>query len=190
MYTILRCLCADSRVIGLPRTATLGHEFLNKKLIRGSRRMDAVAAKSDAVTAWKCTITDAYRRLPTLTGAYGRWFPVRGFCSFRMWPCQTVPQCDWAFRCEVKQRIPTTAILAQILSSLMHASYGVSTLTDAHSQEPTNWDGLTRSRNGVCTLTARSDGMPTRRTVCLHIETVCVHKSATTRARPPVYTTF
>ena len=28
-----------------PRTATLGHEFLNKKLIRGSRRMDAVAAK-------------------------------------------------------------------------------------------------------------------------------------------------
>ena len=34
--------------------------------------MDAVAAKSDAVTAWKCTITDAYRRLPALTGADSR----------------------------------------------------------------------------------------------------------------------
>ena len=52
LYTISLCLYADSRMIGLPRTATLGHEFLNKKLIRGSRRMDAVAAKSDAVTAW------------------------------------------------------------------------------------------------------------------------------------------
>ena len=99
IYTISLCLWADSRMISLPRTATLGHEFLNKKLIRGSRRMHAVATKSDAVTAWKCTITDAYRRWPTLTGAYGRWFPVRGFCSFRVWPCQTVPQCDWAFRC-------------------------------------------------------------------------------------------
>ena len=72
MYTISRCRCADSRMIGLPRIATLGHEFLNKMLIRGSRRMDAVAAKSDAVTAWKCTITDAYRRLPALTGADSR----------------------------------------------------------------------------------------------------------------------
>ena len=35
-------------------------------------------------------------RLPTLTDAYRRWFPVRGFCSFRVWPCQSVPQCDWA----------------------------------------------------------------------------------------------
>ena len=34
--------------------------------------MDAVAAKSDAVTAWKCTATDAYRRLPTLTDADSR----------------------------------------------------------------------------------------------------------------------
>ena len=37
-------------------------------------------------------------RSRTLADAYGRWFPVRGFCSFRVWPCQTVPQCDWAFR--------------------------------------------------------------------------------------------
>ena len=36
-------------------------------------------------------------RSRTLADAYGRWFPVRGFCSFRVWPCQTVPQCDWAF---------------------------------------------------------------------------------------------
>ena len=97
MYTILLCIYADSRMIGPPRTPALGYEFLNKKLIRGSRRMDAVAAKSDAVTAWKCTATDAYRRLQTLTDAYRRWFPVRGFCSFRVWPCQSVPQCDWAF---------------------------------------------------------------------------------------------
>ena len=72
LYTISLCLYADSRMIGLPRTATLGHEFLNKKLIRGSRRMDAVAAKSDAVTAWKCTIMDACRRLRTLTDADSR----------------------------------------------------------------------------------------------------------------------
>ena len=96
MYTISLCIYADSRMIGPPRTPALGYEFLNKKLIRGSRRMDAVAAKSDAVTAWKCTATDAYRRLQTLTDAYRRWFPVRGFCSFRVWPCQSVPQCDWA----------------------------------------------------------------------------------------------
>ena len=37
-------------------------------------------------------------RSRTLADAYGRWFPVRGFCSFRVWPCQTVPQCDWALR--------------------------------------------------------------------------------------------
>ena len=67
LYTISLCLYADSQMIGLPRTATLGHEFFNKKLIRDSRRMDAVAAKSDAVTAWKCTTTDACRRLRTLT---------------------------------------------------------------------------------------------------------------------------
>ena len=59
-------------MIGLSRIATLGHEFLNKKLIRGSRRMDAATAKSDAVTAWKCTITDACRRLRTLTDADSR----------------------------------------------------------------------------------------------------------------------
>ena len=41
--------------------------------------------------------------LPTLTDAYRRWFPVRGFCSFRVWPCQSVPQCDWAFRNELHQ---------------------------------------------------------------------------------------
>ena len=87
MYTISLCIYADSQMIWPPRTPALGHEFFNKKLIRSSRRMDAIAAKSDAVTAWKCTITDAYRR----------WFPVRGFCSFRVWPCQSVPQCDWAF---------------------------------------------------------------------------------------------
>ena len=96
--TISLCIYADSRMIGPPRTPALGYEFLNKKLIRGRRRMDAVAAKSDAVTAWKCTATDAYLRLQTLTDAYRRWFPVRGFCSFRVWPCQSVPQCDWAFR--------------------------------------------------------------------------------------------
>ena len=72
LYTISLCLYADSRMIWLPRTATLGHEFLNKKLIRGSRRMEAVAAKSDAVTAWKCTIMDACRRLRTLTDADSR----------------------------------------------------------------------------------------------------------------------
>ena len=98
MYTISLCIYADSRMIGPPRTPALGYEFFNKKLIRGSRRMDAVAAKSDVVTAWKCTATDAYRRLQTLTDAYRRWFPVRGFCSFRVWPCQSVPQCDWALR--------------------------------------------------------------------------------------------
>ena len=98
MYIISLCIYADSRMIGPPRTPALGYEFLNKKLIRGSRRIDAVAAKSDAVTAWKCTATDAYLRLQTLTDAYWRWFPVRGFCSFRVWPCQSVPQCDWAFR--------------------------------------------------------------------------------------------
>ena len=98
MYTISLCIYADSRMIGPPRTPALGYEFLNKKLIRGSRRMDAVAAKSDALTAWKCTATDAYWRLQTLTDAYRRWFPVRGFCSFRVWPCQSVPQCDWALR--------------------------------------------------------------------------------------------
>ena len=83
----------------------IGYEFLNKKLIRGSRRMDAVAAKSDAVIAWKCTATDAYRRLQTLTDAYRRWFPVRGFCSFRVWPCQSVPQCDRAFRTLITLRM-------------------------------------------------------------------------------------
>ena len=34
--------------------------------------MDAVAAKSDAVTARKCTITDACRRFRTLTDADSR----------------------------------------------------------------------------------------------------------------------
>ena len=34
--------------------------------------MDAVVAESDAVTAWKCTFTDAYRRLQTLTDADSR----------------------------------------------------------------------------------------------------------------------
>ena len=33
------------------------------------------------------TLTDAYRRLPTL---------IPG-CSFRVWQCQSVPQCDWTF---------------------------------------------------------------------------------------------
>ena len=37
-----------------------------------SPRMDAFAAKSDVVTPWKFTITDTYRRLPTLTGADSR----------------------------------------------------------------------------------------------------------------------
>ena len=88
MYTISLCTYVDSRMIGPPRTLALGHKFLNKKLIRSSRRMDAVAAKSDA---------PGNVRSRTLTDAYGRWFPVRGFCSFRVWPCQSVPQCDWAF---------------------------------------------------------------------------------------------
>ena len=72
MYTISLCIYADSRMIGPPRTPALGHEFFNKKLIRGSRRMDTVAAKRDAVTAWKCTATDTYRRLQTLTDADSR----------------------------------------------------------------------------------------------------------------------
>ena len=64
--------CADSRMIEILRTATLGNEFFNKKLIRCSRRMDAVAVKSDAVAPWKCTITDACRRLRTLKDADSR----------------------------------------------------------------------------------------------------------------------
>ena len=51
-------------------------------------------------------------------------------------------------------------------------------------------DAIATLGDGVCTLTARPDGMPTDATVCLHIETVRVDKSATTRARPRVYTTF
>ena len=48
--------------------------------------------------------------------------------------------------------------------TLTHASYGVSTLKDAHSREPTIGDGLMRLRRleTVCVLTARPDGMPTR----------------------------
>ena len=85
-YTISLCIYADSRMIGPPRTTALGYEFFNKKLIRGSRRMDAVAAKSDAVTAWKCTITDDYRPLQTLTDADSR-------CG-----AFAPSACDWAFR--------------------------------------------------------------------------------------------
>ena len=85
-YTISLCIYADSRMIGPPRTTALGYEFFNKKLIRGSRRMDAVAAKSDAVTAWKCTITDDYRPLQTLTDADSR---CGAFAH---------SACDWAFR--------------------------------------------------------------------------------------------
>ena len=63
----------------------------------------------------------------------------------------------------------------------MHTFYGVSTLTDAHSRESTNGDGLTRSRH-LETVCVRSPHVQTEclhdATVCLHIETVCVHKSA------------
>ena len=72
MYTISLCLYADLRMIVPPRTPALGHKFFNKKLIRSSRRIDAAAAKNDAVTTWKCTVTDAYRRLQTLTDADSR----------------------------------------------------------------------------------------------------------------------
>ena len=90
LYTISLCLYADSRMIGLPRTAALGHEFLNKKLIHGSRRMDAVAAKSDAVTAWKCTIKDACRRFRTLTDANSRYVAFAPSACDRVKPYPSV----------------------------------------------------------------------------------------------------
>ena len=72
-----------------PRTPVLGHEFLNK-FIRSSRRIDALAAKSDAVTAWKYTITDAYRLLPTLTGADSRCGAFAPFACDRVFPYPSV----------------------------------------------------------------------------------------------------
>ena len=81
--TISLCLYADSRMIGLPRTATLGHEFLNKELIRGTRRMDALAAKSDAVIT-----------LPVLTGADSRCGAFAPSACDRVKPYPM--QCDWA----------------------------------------------------------------------------------------------
>ena len=128
MYTISLCIYADSRMIGPPRTPALGYEFLKKKLNRGSRGMDAVAGKSDAVTAWKCTATDAYRRLQTLTDAYRRWFPVRGFCSFCVWPCQSVPQCDWAFSdvdsTSQQHIVPSGLVVSNVLFSNQSFNFG------------------------------------------------------------------
>ena len=77
--------------------------------------------------------------------------------------------------------------------TLMHTSYGVSTLTDAHSRELTNGDGLKRSQHWE-TVCVRSPHVLMEclhdATICLHMERVCLHKSATTRARPLVYTSF
>ena len=58
-------------MIGLPQTPALGQEFFNKRMIRNSRRMVVVAAKNDAVTIWKCTITIAYQRLRALISGAG-----------------------------------------------------------------------------------------------------------------------
>ena len=54
--------------------------------------MSAVAAKSDAVTAWKCTITDTYRRSQTLTDADHD----AGLLLLRRVTVSILPQCDWA----------------------------------------------------------------------------------------------
>ena len=74
--------------------------------------------------------------------------------------------------------------------TLMHTSYGVSTLTDAHSRESTNGDGLTRLRRleTVCTLTARPDGMPTRRDgLPAHRDGVCTQKCDNPRTSTCLY---
>ena len=71
--------------------------------------------------------------------------------------------------------------------TLMHTSYGVSTLTDAHSRELTNGDGLTRSRHWE-TLTARPDGMPTRRDgLPAHRDGVCTQKCDNPRTSTCLY---
>ena len=93
MYTISLCIYPDSRMFVPPWTPALGHVFLNRKLIRSSRRMDAVAAKSDVVTFWKCAITDAYRPLQTLTDADSRcWaFPPSTCDCVNPYPSVTGP---------------------------------------------------------------------------------------------------
>ena len=55
MHTISLFLHADSQMIGPPQTPVLGNKLFNNKLIRSSQEMDALAAKSDAVTAWEFT---------------------------------------------------------------------------------------------------------------------------------------
>ena len=58
-------------------------------------------------------------RSRTLADAYGRWFPVRGFCSFRVWPCQTLPQCAHIENFSV---LPSTD-LSQMYSCLSSTCY-------------------------------------------------------------------
>ena len=108
-----------------------------------------------------------------------------------MWASELCISVDECTRSVGGVPIPTGCVYATYGTyTLMHASYGVSILTDAHSREPTNGDGLTQWRRleTVCVrwLHVQTECLHDA-TVCLHPDKVCVHKSVTTHARARVY---
>ena len=112
----------------------------------------------------------------------------------RLWASESCMSVDKCTRTVGGVRIPHAVCVCHLRYVYTHARFLRCLYT--YGRSLTGTDELRRSDaiatlgNGVCTFTARSDGMHTRRDgLPTHRDGVCTQK-CDNRARPRVYTTF